>query len=83
MQSDDVDLWGKRLGELTEKQRQKVQAVVPSLLKIWKAIDDEQDMVYNRKANEVAQATLTAHRAEIAEAQRKALHSASSVHNSR
>lgn len=82
MHSNDIDLWAKRLGELSEEQRQEVQAAVPPLLKIWKAIDDEQDTAYNRKANEVAQATLTTHRAEIAEAQLRATRSASSVHQS-
>jgi hypothetical protein len=72
----DSALWFKRVSELTPEQREWAYPLFQSLVKVWKQIDDEQDVLYGKKTNEVYKAVLNAHMAEIQAAQRRATQTA-------
>jgi hypothetical protein len=68
----DRVLWQRRINELTPEQREQVAPLFLALQKIWSQIDDEQDVLYRRKTNEVYKAVLNEHMIEIQVAQRRA-----------
>lgn len=68
----DSVLWQRRVNELTPEQREKVAPLFLALQKVWNQIDDEQDVLYRKKTNEVYRAVLNEHMIEIQLAQRRA-----------
>lgn len=68
----DGVLWQRRINELTLAQREQIAPLFLALQKIWKQIDDEQDVIYRKKTNEVFSTVLNEHLVEIQLAQRRA-----------
>jgi hypothetical protein len=61
----DNDLWTQRFSELTPEQRDKVLPLLQSLLGVWKQIDDEQDLAFDKRANEIFVAVQKTHQPEL------------------
>lgn len=72
--SGDLGLWTKRIRELTPEQQKRISPLFQGLIKVWKQIDDEQDVLYIKKTNEVFRAVINAHTAEIQDAMRQDIH---------
>jgi hypothetical protein len=72
--SGDLGLWTKRIRELTPEQQKRISPLFQGLIKVWKQIDDEQDVLYIKKTNEVFRAVINAHTAEIQDAMRQDMH---------
>jgi hypothetical protein len=62
-------LMTQRFSELTAEERVRVQAALPALRAASPKIDDETHEAYKKRTNEVVQATIAAHQAEIVKAQ--------------
>jgi hypothetical protein len=68
----DQALWAKRAKELTQAERTRILPDVQALAQVWKKIDDEQDIAFNKKQNAVFQAILKARQADLIAAKRVA-----------
>ena len=69
----DLALWTKRIKELTPEQQERISPLFKGLMNVWKQIDDEQDVLYIKKTNEVFRAVINAHKPEIQDAMREAI----------
>lgn len=76
--SDDKALFAKRFAELTPQQRDQVGSSIQAVWPAWRRIDDEQDAVFNRRANQIFVAVQKARQPEMLAAKHAASQAASS-----
>lgn len=76
--SDDNVLFAKRFAELTPEQRDKVGSSMQAVWPAWRRIDNEQDIAFNQRAQEIFVTVQKAHQPEMVAAKRAASQAASS-----
>jgi len=72
-QTNAEELRRKRIAELTPEERQQLRALESGSHRgagVWRTLDDDQNVLIQKKANEVLQATLKAHNTELLAAKR-------------